>query len=336
MTMYRIDPKTRKLIVADLTPSIRGVLAEVAYYSALISASSETQKKLFEALVTELQLHRGLLDKKSQGVKLIDENEAEFGISHTGNELNVLATPEAWEITREDIPGKTAIHILGNNDATSSSIEDMWEAGSLYVFPPAGGIQMEVAGGANDTAAGSGVQQVMLHYLDDSYIPRFEFVEMNGATPVDTVATNILRVQNMHSSRVGGNGVAAGNITLKDTSASVEYTRIRADINTSLTGVWTVPGHQTLYITGWETGAIGQTANRTSEFLLRATSSFHGALLPGIFNVKDITHSQVGSTPTPFRLPIKIPAKADVKVSVVSSAAMECACHVEGWCENTK
>lgn len=239
------------------------------------------------------------------------------------------------DVARGKVKGATAIHILGNNDATSSSLEDMWEGttSGLYVFPAAGGIQMEVAGGANDTAAGSGVQQVMIHYLDANYIQKSEFVEMNGATPVNTVATDILRVQNMHSSRVGSGGVAAGAITLESTDSAVEYTRIRAGINTSLTGVWTVPANQTLYITEWETGAIATTANRTTEFFLRATSSFHGILLPGIFNVKDIIHLQLGSIETSFDLPLKIPAKADVKVSVVSSGAMETACHIEGWCE---
>lgn len=305
-----------------------------------LRVSDKPIQKALEAIYAELTLHRELLDKKKQGVKLIDENGAEFGISHTGNELNVLATPEAWEIAREDIPGKIAIHILGNNDDTSTSFEDMWEAGGLYVFPAAGGIQMEVvstgAGAANDTAAGSGVQQVMIHYLDASYVERFEFVEMNGATPVDTVATDILRVQNMHASRVGAGGVAAAEITLEDTTSTVEYTRIRTGINTSLTGVWTVPRSKTLYITQWETAAIATNANRTAEFFLRATSSFHGFLLSGIFNVKDISHLTSGSIETTFDLPLKIPAKADVKVTVKSSAAMETACHIEGWYEDEK
>ncbi len=305
-----------------------------------LRVSDKPIQKALEDIYAELLLHRKLLDKKIQRVRLIDEDGAEFGVSHTLNELNVLATPEAWEIAREDIPGKVAIHILGNNDDTSTSFEDLWESGGLYVFPAAGGIQMEVvstgAGAANDTAAGSGVQQVMIHYLDAGYVERFEFVEMNGATPVNTVATDILRIQNMHSSRVGGGGVAAAEITLEDTTSAVEYTRIRTGLNTSLTGVWTVPAGKTLYITQWETSAIATNANRTAEFFLRATSSFHGVFLPGIFNVKDISHLTSGSIETTFDLPLKIPAKADVKVTVKSSAAMETAGHIEGWYENEK
>ena len=305
---------------------------------AEVRVSAESIRKALEDIYGELKEHSKLLDERVKGVKLIDENDAEFGVSHTLNELNVLATPEAWEIAREDIPGKIAIHILGNNDDTSTSFEDLWESGGLYVFPAAGGIQMEVvstgAGAANDTAAGSGVQQVMIHYLDASYVERFEFVEMNGATPVNTVAIDILRVQNMHASRVGGGGGAAAEITLESTDSAVEYTRIRTGLNTSLTGVWTVPGGKTLYITQWETAAIATNANRTAEFFLGATSSFHGDLLPGIFNVKDISHLTSGSIETTFDLPLKIPAKADVKVTVKSSAAMETAGHIEGWYEN--
>ena len=301
-----------------------------------IRVSDKPIQKALEDIYAELIFHRELIDKKTQGVILVDEDGAEFGVSHTLNELHVENTPEGWEISRGNVVGKTSIHILGSNDDTSTSLEDMVESSALYVFPAAGGIQMEVAGGANDTSVGSGVQEVMIHYLDAGYVERFEFVETNGATPVNTVATDILRIQNMHASRVGGGGVAAGNITLKDTGASVEYTRIRQGINTSLTGVWTVPIAKTLYITEWETAAIAQTANKTAEFFLRATSSFHGFLLPGIFNVKDISHLTSGQVETFFDLPLKIPAKADVKVSVSSSAAMECACHIEGWYENEK
>ena len=305
-----------------------------------IRISAKSIQKVLEDIRTELKLHRTLIDKKKQGVILIDENGAEFGVSHTLNELHVENTPEGWEIARGNVAGKTPIHILGNNDDTSTSFEDMWEAGGLYVLPAAGGIQMEVrstgTNEANDTADGTGVQQVMIHYLDGGYVERFEFVEMNGATPVDTVATDILRVQNMHSSRVGSGGVAAETISLEDTTSAVEYTRIRAGINTSLTGVWTVPINKTLYITEWETAAIATNANRTAEFFLRATSSFHGDLLPGIFNVKDISHLTSGQVETFFDLPLKIPSKADVKVTVSSSAAMECACHIEGWYENEK
>lgn len=264
-------------------------------------------------------------------VWLLDKNGKPIGADEISGYKDFLL-----DVSRGKVPGATAIHILGANEATSTSLEDMWEGSTsdLYVFPPAGGIQMEVAGGANDTATGTGVQQVMIHYLSaPNYVQKFEFVEMNGATPVNTVATDILRVQNMHSSRVGSDGVASSAITLEDTTSAVEYTRIRAGINTSLTGVWTVPGNQILYITEWETGAIATTANRTTEFFLRATSSFHGLYLLGIFNVKDIIHLQSGSIETSFDLPLKIPPRADVKVSVQSSGVMETACHIEGWCE---
>ncbi len=265
-----------------------------------------------------------------------------IGIKYVSKDGNEHPLDELFEhqdflldVSRGKVKGATAIHILGNNDDTSSSLEDMWEGSTsgLYIFPPAGGIQMEVVGGVNDTATGSGVQQVMIHYLDANYMEKFEFVEMNGAVPVNTVATDMLRIQNMHSSRVGSGGVAGTAITLESTDSAVEYTRIRAGVNTSLTGVWTVPANQIFYITEWEVGAISTGANRTSEFFLRATSSFHEILLPGIFNIKGITHMQVGSIEITFDLPLRIPAKADVKVSVVSSAAMDCACHIEGWCE---
>ncbi len=256
------------------------------------------------------------------------------------NDVRVGST--LHDVARGIITSKTAIHIIGANEATSTSFEDMWEGSTsdLYVFPAAGGIQMEVvstsdldsdSGGTNPQS--TGVRIVMLHYLNANYEEKIEFITMDGTNPVNTVTTDILRVQNLHSHTAGSGGVAVGTITLENTDSSVEYTRIRVGINTSLTGVWTVPADKTLYITEWETGAIATNANRTAEFFLRATSNFHGSLLPGVFNVKDIIHLTAGSIETTFDLPIKIPAKADVKVTVKSSAAMETACHIEGWYE---
>lgn len=264
-------------------------------------------------------------------VKWVDEDGTEHSFAELFEHRDFLI-----DVAKRKVKGATPIHILGNNDSTSTAIEDMWEGSTsgTIVPPPDGGIQMEiVSGNVNDTSGGSGVQRVMIHYLDRKYFQKTEIIVMNGQTPVNTQAMDILRVQSMHSMLVGGGGVAAGEITLESTDSAVEYTRIRTGINVSLTGFWTVPANQILYIAEWDAGAISTGANRTSEFFLRATSSFHGLLLPGVFNVKDITHLQVGSIPKPFALPLMIPSKADVKVSVVSSAAMDTACHIEGWCE---
>jgi hypothetical protein len=245
------------------------------------------------------------------------------------------STPEAWEIARGNISGKSPVHVLGDNHASSTSRETLWEGStSNQIVFPSSGIQMEiVSSDGNDAASGTGVRTVVINYLDASHAEQTETITMNGTTPVNTTATNIFRIQSIHSATVGSGAVAAGAITLEDTSSAVEYTRIRAGLNKSLTGAWTVPAGKTLFITEWEAGSVSTTANRTSEITLEATSDLDGTLLSGIFIVKDVLHVQVGEATTFFDPPLKIAAKADVVMVVISSGAMECSGSFEGWIE---
>ena len=62
MVTRRIDPKTRRLIISDLTPSIRGVLDESNDYADLIASSlldikanAGKQRELLEKILKQLE-----------------------------------------------------------------------------------------------------------------------------------------------------------------------------------------------------------------------------------------------------------------------------------------
>ncbi len=257
-----------------------------------------------------------------------------------------LITPEGWGISRGVLAGKTKLHIVGNNDDTSTASEDLWEghggsgANARIPHPAAGGIQMEIVstsdldsdtGGAH--AQSTGIRTVTICYLDQNFAEQTETITMDGTTPINTTATDILRVQNMETQTAGSGGMAAGDITLEDTTSAIEYCRIRTGLNTSLKGEWTVPAGKTLYIVDWSASAIASAANRRSEFALEATSNMFDVLTPDIFHVKDLIHLTAGAHSDFFHMPLKIPAQADVKIAVLSSAAMETAGMIEGWYE---
>src|SRR5512135_2461251 len=108
-------------------------------------------------------------------------------------------------------PGKSLGFALGYNGNVNNTSVDLWQGPTAtYVFPTTPQQMQVVSSSANDTAAGTGVQSVYIHYLDTNYADRFEIVTLNGVTPVNTVATNILRINGVHSQTVGTGGVAAG------------------------------------------------------------------------------------------------------------------------------
>ena len=93
--------------------------AEITYEGdTKLRVKDDVLNKTLEQLLLESQLHSELLDKRIQDVRLIDSDGVSFGLRQTLNEPHVVSISEGIEIAREDIPGKTAIHILGNNNVS--------------------------------------------------------------------------------------------------------------------------------------------------------------------------------------------------------------------------
>lgn len=84
-----------------------------------------------------------------------------------------------------------------------------------------------VSTSANDTLLGTGAQKVKITYFDNSWTLKSEIVSLNGLTAVDTVGTDIYRVESFDVIRVGTDLFAAGNITAK----SIDGTRLFAQID---------------------------------------------------------------------------------------------------------
>ena len=153
---------------------------------------------------------------------------------------------------------------------------DVWH-GTLTStsVPPSSGEQMEIfCANGEDTAGGTGVQEVEIHYLDVNGVEKSEITATNGGAK-DTVASDMMFIQDIHSTKVGSNGVAVDDITIrsKATPANV-YNMILLGGNMSLSISKMVPAGKTLYITHWDASASGKQAVTVR---LRSTDH-HGVL----------------------------------------------------------
>ena len=217
-------------------------------------------------------------------------------------------------------PSKTRGFVAGRAPVVQNVKVDVWEGPTgTYVFPVAAQQMRLVSSSVNDTSAGTGIQRVHIHYLDANYAVQTEAVYLNGTTPVLTVATNILRINALHSLQVGTNNVSAGNISLTNTAGTVTYSYIALGYNTSRQAIYTVPAGVTGYISHWQ-GSSGSSGNHFCQIELRATTH-DGNLWPGVFLVQDALGTQNGGTAIDFPIPIPIPARTDVKVSAISDAS---------------
>lgn len=234
-------------------------------------------------------------------------------------------------------PDKQPGFIIGRATATVQNVwKDLWDGPTAnYVFPVAAQQMRVVSTSAADASAGTGVQKVVIDYLDTNYNIGQEVVTLNGVTPVNTVATNILRINGFHSSQVGTGGVAAGNISLTNTAGTVTYGYIVLGENLAMQAVFTIPAGMVGYANHWQASSGSAAGGHFCQINFQATSH-NGVLVPGAFLSQDIIAGQNLGYAVNFPIPITIPATADVKVSAISDAGaanVTAVAAVMGWYE---
>lgn len=221
---------------------------------------------------------------------------------------------------------RSNIRALGekNSIAIVATGVDLWHGtASTISVPPSGGEQMEIfSNDANDASAGTGIQEILIHYLDSSGVTQLETVATNGGV-IDTIATDIMFVQDIHATKVGNNSVAVGNIDIRSKVTPINvFNTIQAGGNMSLTISKMVPANKILYITQWSASATGK---QRVTMRLRSTDH-HGVLynsnspvflFKDTVNVEDESHVKIWTKEEWF----PIPSLSIVKVSAWTNQA---------------
>jgi hypothetical protein len=184
------------------------------------------------------------------------------------------------------------------------------------------------------SASGTGARIVSIHYLDSDYAEHEEMVVLNGTTPVATTATDIFRVNAFHTEGAGSTQYTAGDVTLRHLSDTPIYASIPALRNNRADCIYTVPTGKTAYITGWKVSSGFSTANRLVRSWLEATSDEHANYTGLRWHTKDADLTQDGRAPNSFLVPIKIPARASMRI-IVSCPETNAVVvgDIEGWLE---
>ncbi len=243
------------------------------------------------------------------------------------------------DIAIGNVTGRTVMNAMGEREtmAVVANGEDVWRGNELspaptsttvIPTPAAAGEQMTVVSeSVNDDLVGTGVQKVEIHYIDASGVEQEEILEMDGTTEVDTVATNIRFVNDMYSTQVGSNGVAADHIKIyKKGTVGLVYNMIAQGGNKSLVPHRMVPAGKTLVLKGWQ---CSEAQGKRVAYRIRSTD-MHGSLISGVFCFKDTCYLNK-TTSGVLPLNVAIPALSIVKVSAWSDqAAAEGSCSWHG------
>ena len=220
---------------------------------------------------------------------------------------------------------RSRLNSIGERDAIAVATTgvDIWHGPTSAVpVPPAAGEQMElVSNNAQDSSTGTGVREVLVHYLDSSGNQQMTTTTMTGLAPALLTPSNVMFVQDIHATSVGTNGVAEGEIHIRSTATPANvYNVLKIGGNMSLTANKMVPANKTLYIKHWHASATG---SKRITLRLRSTDH-HGVLYDGtnpVFLFKDtvnLENSAFDRRWTTEEL-FAIPALSIVKVSAWAS-----------------
>lgn len=249
----------------------------------------------------------------------IERVQGHHGMPHTVDYLTAVGLGK--------VAGHSIFRGLGRREALSTGAagNDIWEGvATTFVYPnQTTGEQMTlVSTNAQDSAAGTGAQQIDVHYLTATGVQAVETVTMNGTTPVNTVATNIRFIQYIHTQRITANAIgntAAGDITIYSTATPANiFNIIKAGGNISLNSQRMVPAGLTFYMNYI---SATSTSSKPISVRLRATCDFEGELTSGIFIYNELFELQDSSVIIQLQLPRVFPAFAIIKGTAFSTTA---------------
>lgn len=216
---------------------------------------------------------------------------------------------------------------LGFRSSVSIPFNDLWSgsATTIPIPPQPGGQQMQLQStDVADAAAGTGVQKIMVHYLDSSGTEQQEVVIMNGTTAVTTLATNIRFVNELHSYAVGSNNFAVGTITITPvgTPATV-YNQIDPNNNIDLSTQFMVPAGKLFVISSFSGTGASTVSGRPADIRLCSTDDDGLLLATNIFIADDSILVLNSGLQKSLEIPKFVPALSIVKMIVYDSTPGE-------------
>ena len=236
--------------------------------------------------------------------------------------MSYLATTDYLiEVGKGNVPGEKIVAIPGLHNANIETTQygDISLIPSVVILPTPTGIGLElISSSANDTAAGTGIQSVDIHYLDaTTFLEKTETVAMNGLTAVVAAETNFGPIQWIHAQTVGAGEVAAGNISLQTVGGGTVYEYLAAGGNQSLSSRYTIPADKTGIMLNWHVSGM----RKRIDFQLRATCDrLTRTLLPGVFLFQDTESCESSTSGLLDGKGMMYPSKCVIKVSATAAA----------------
>jgi len=217
------------------------------------------------------------------------------------------------------VPGHGLLGSIGTQDNVGTSYQDIWSGGGNLVYPTTAETLEVVFADANDTAAGTGAQSLLLTTYDINCVPQAPVViATNGGT--QTITGTHFDVIDLTVIGVGTvRGAAIGDITLQVSGGGAVRGVIKAGTTSMLSTHVTVPADKVYY---WKQASIfpqkGEDVNILAHFQIGGEGPFFRSA-PSSTYQQDIVYPFIASLKLPPRSRIFQQAKSTNPNTLVTS-----------------
>lgn len=203
-----------------------------------------------------------------------------------------------------EFSGLSQAHVFGRNDDVNGTMAPI-SVGGVYQTPTAAVTLALISDDADDTAAGTGAQEVTLTYLDANFEQQTATIATNGLTESTETVEGVLRLLGACVTKSGTYASQTapsqqGTITIRVESAGATWAVI-PEIGTSgfavgcaLIGAYTVPAGKTAYLLS---ASMAVDSNKTADFYFSARENADDIITPfsGVWHMHHIYVGVVGA-----------------------------------------
>ena len=223
-------------------------------------------------------------------------------------------TPELSEFERA--AAGEVVYKFGFNTAVGTTEEGILSQGGVFLYPAAATTMTISSSAGADDVGSTGATSVQIYGLDANYLEQTETLAMDGQTEVVTaeyirVFRAIVRAAGSGETNAGTIHIGEGTVTAGVPATS--YLQIGIGDGQTLHTAYTIPANKTAYLTQllMSTGGNANTVV-TGRMCIREFGE--------IFTVKDhFLFTRTAPINPIHRIPIKVPAKADIEVRGTAS-----------------
>jgi len=242
------------------------------------------------------------------------------------------------DIARGRIEGSQPFGAYGKL-TTSGAVDNnlVWANGEFFVPDQTTGVQVEIVStDAADSAAGSGIRTLHVHYLDGDWSAQITDVTMNGTTPVTTTPTDIKFIQCAHMSTYGATKRAEGDIIFRKVGTPIEeYNMIAEKSNRCSSSARMVPAGKKLFVVGLVGGSVSGTAGAGTTLEIGTSYFFDHDYTEDAILIPQIgVGLQDASATFSSPMPMSFPEKTIVGMLVTTDKAATISASWIGWIED--